>query len=137
MTIGFVATKIFASNLNPKNAQRFYNLILMPAVRDDIRSNRRLNYHLYRSLKKALYKPAAFFKGILLPLCARGEGGQPSYIYNPLHSAPDTMDHTASKLGTTEWIALVCNDLCIVSGKVSGIFGFILRVIVGFNNYLK
>jgi essential nuclear protein 1 len=69
----FVATKIFASNLNPKNAQRFYNLILMPAVRDDIRSNRRLNYHLYRSLKKALYKPAAFFKGILLPLCARGE----------------------------------------------------------------
>ena len=69
----YVATKIFASNLNPKNAQRFYNLILLPAVRDDIRSNRRLNYHLYRSLKKALYKPAGFFKGILLPLCARSE----------------------------------------------------------------
>ena len=69
----FVATKIFASNLNPKNAQRFYNLILLPAVRDDIRSNRRLNYHLYRSLKKALYKPGAFFKGILLPLCSPGE----------------------------------------------------------------
>ena len=61
------------SNLNPKNAQRFYNLILLPAVRDDIASNKRLNYHLYRSLKKACYKPAAFFKGILLPLCDTSE----------------------------------------------------------------
>ena len=70
----YVATKIFASNLNPKNAQRFYNLILMPAVRDDIRKERKLNYHLYRALKKAIYKPAAFFKGILLPLCDKREG---------------------------------------------------------------
>jgi essential nuclear protein 1 len=70
----YVATKIFASNLNPKNAQRFYNLILLPAVRDDIRKEKKLNYHLYRSLKKAIYKPAAFFKGILLPLCDKREG---------------------------------------------------------------
>ena len=32
-------------------------------------SSRKLNYHYYQSLKKAMYKPAAFFKGILLPLC--------------------------------------------------------------------
>jgi essential nuclear protein 1 len=70
----YVATKIFASNLNPKNAQRFYNLILLPAVRDDIRKEKKVNYHLYRSLKKAIYKPAAFFKGILLPLCDKREG---------------------------------------------------------------
>ena len=70
----YVATKIFASNLNPKNAQRFYNLVLLPAVRDDIRKERKLNYHLYRALKKAIYKPAAFFKGILLPLCDKREG---------------------------------------------------------------
>ncbi|KAJ1931982.1 snoRNA-binding rRNA-processing protein, partial [Linderina macrospora] len=31
-----------------------------------------LNYHLYMALKKALYKPAAFFKGILFPLCESG-----------------------------------------------------------------
>jgi len=30
---------------------------------------KRLNYHLYLSLKKALFRPAAFFKGVLLPLC--------------------------------------------------------------------
>mmetsp|Transcript_28899 Transcript_28899/g.33578 ORF Transcript_28899/g.33578 Transcript_28899/m.33578 type:complete len:461 (+) Transcript_28899:72-1454(+) len=65
----FAATRIFASNLNPKMAQRFYNLVLLDAVRADIVASQKLNYHYYRSLKKAVYKPAAFFKGILLPLC--------------------------------------------------------------------
>lgn len=65
----FAATRIFASNLNPKMAQRFYNLVLMDSVRADIVSTKKLNYHYYMSLKKAVYKPAAFFKGILLPLC--------------------------------------------------------------------
>lgn len=65
----YAATRIFASNLNPKMAQRFYNLVLLDAVRADIVSNHNLNYHYYMALKKAVYKPAAFFKGILLPLC--------------------------------------------------------------------
>ena len=68
----FQATRIFASNLNAARAQRFYNLVLLPRVRDDIAEYKRLNYHLYSALRKALYKPAAFFKGILLPLCESG-----------------------------------------------------------------
>ncbi len=48
---------------------RFFAIVLLPAVRDDIRANRRLNYHLYYALKKALYKPGAFMKGVLIPLC--------------------------------------------------------------------
>ena len=65
----FAATRIFASNLNPKMAQRFYNLVLLDAVRADIVTNKKLNYHYFMALKKSVYKPAAFFKGILLPLC--------------------------------------------------------------------
>lgn len=65
----YQATRIFASNLNPKMAQRFYYLVLLDAVRADIYENKKLNYHYYIALKKAVYKPAAFFKGILLPLC--------------------------------------------------------------------
>ena len=65
----YAATRIFASNLNPKMAQRFYNLVLLDAVRADIYANKKLNYHYYIALKKSVYKPAAFFKGILLPLC--------------------------------------------------------------------
>jgi essential nuclear protein 1 len=65
----YAATRIFASNLNPKMAQRFYNLVLLDSVRADIQRNKKLNYHYYMALKKSVYKPAAFFKGVLLPLC--------------------------------------------------------------------
>jgi essential nuclear protein 1 len=65
----YACTRIFASNLNAKMAQRFYNVVLLEKCLDDIRTNKVLNYHLYMALKKALFKPAAFYKGILLPLC--------------------------------------------------------------------
>ncbi|PON89749.1 Bystin [Trema orientale] len=65
----YQATRIFASNLGVKRAERFYKLVLLPRVREDIRKNKRLHFALYQSLKKCLYKPAAFFKGILFPLC--------------------------------------------------------------------
>lgn len=66
----YEAVNIFASNLNPRMAQRFYNLVLLPALRENIARYKKLNFHYYRSLRKALFKPAAFFKGIVLPLAA-------------------------------------------------------------------
>ncbi|KAF8359866.1 byn-1 [Pristionchus pacificus] len=68
----YQATRLFASNLNPRMCQRFFALVLLPRCRDDIDEFKKLNFHLYQSLHKALYKPAAFFKGILLPLCDSG-----------------------------------------------------------------
>lgn len=44
----------------------------MEKVREDIYENKKLNVHLFNSLKKALYKPAAFFKGFLFPLIGSG-----------------------------------------------------------------
>ncbi|XP_015277131.1 PREDICTED: bystin [Gekko japonicus] len=68
----YQATRIFSSNLKEKMAQRFYNLVLLPRIRDDIAEYKRLNFHLYMALKKALFKPGAWFKGILIPLCESG-----------------------------------------------------------------
>ncbi|XP_047107840.1 bystin [Schistocerca piceifrons] len=68
----YQATRIFASNLKEKMAQRFYNLVLLPRIRDDICEYKRLNFHLYQALRKALFKPGAFMKGMLLPLCESG-----------------------------------------------------------------
>ncbi|XP_012221311.1 bystin [Linepithema humile] len=68
----YQATRIFASNLKEKMAQRFYNLILLPRIRDDLEEYKRLNFHLYQALRKALFKPAGFMKGILLPLLESG-----------------------------------------------------------------
>mmetsp|Transcript_42840 Transcript_42840/g.100056 ORF Transcript_42840/g.100056 Transcript_42840/m.100056 type:complete len:208 (+) Transcript_42840:213-836(+) len=66
----YQASVIFVSNLNPRMAQRFFNLVLLPAVRQDIAEHKKLNFHYYRALRKSLFKPAAFFKGILLPMAA-------------------------------------------------------------------
>ncbi|XP_036415700.1 bystin [Colossoma macropomum] len=68
----YQATRIFSSNLKERMAQRFYNLVLLPRIRDDITEYKRLNFHLYSALKKALFKPGAWFKGILIPLCESG-----------------------------------------------------------------
>lgn len=65
----FQATRIFASNFDAKKAERFYKRVLLPRVREDIRKNKRLHADLVKALYKSLYKPAAFFKGILFPLC--------------------------------------------------------------------
>ncbi|KAL0136535.1 Bystin-domain-containing protein [Mucor lusitanicus] len=68
----YEATRMFVSNLKARQVQRFFSLVLLDRVRDDIAENKKLSYHLYLALKKALYKPAAFFKGILFPLCESG-----------------------------------------------------------------
>lgn len=67
----YEATKIFTSS-RPAVAQAFFNDILLPTVRSDIQETKKLDVHLYKALKKALYKPAAFFKGILFPLVESG-----------------------------------------------------------------
>ncbi|EEF46518.1 bystin [Ricinus communis] len=68
----YQATRIFASNFGAKKAERFYRLVLLPRIRDDIKQHKRLHFALYQALKKSLYKPAAFNKGILFPLCKSG-----------------------------------------------------------------
>ncbi|PRD22191.1 UNVERIFIED_CONTAM: Bystin [Trichonephila clavipes] len=67
----FQATRIFSCEASDM-AQRFYNLILLPRLRDDIAECKRLNDHLYRALKRALFKAGAFYKGMILPLCESG-----------------------------------------------------------------
>lgn len=66
----YEATKLFVSNLQANEAQKFVERVLLEKVRFAIEDseNHILDYHLYRAIKKALYKPGAFFKGFLLPL---------------------------------------------------------------------
>ena len=43
-------------------AQRFLALVLLPKVRQDIEDNKRCHFALFQAMKKATYKPDAFFK---------------------------------------------------------------------------
>jgi essential nuclear protein 1 len=64
------ATKVLVSNLKPEQAKVYVEMVVLENVREHIRDNQgKLNVHLYDAMKKSLYKPAAFFKGLLFPLC--------------------------------------------------------------------
>ncbi|GFH18501.1 uncharacterized protein HaLaN_15319, partial [Haematococcus lacustris] len=58
----YEATKLFVSNLNARLAQRFLALVLLPRVRRDIKEHQKLHFALFMALKKATYKPGAFYK---------------------------------------------------------------------------
>lgn len=67
----YEATKVFVSS-TPQTVQRFLEWVILDRVREDIHETKKLNVHLYKALKKSLYKPAAFFKGFLFPLVSSG-----------------------------------------------------------------
>jgi essential nuclear protein 1 len=67
----FAATRIFIS-AKPQTAQIFLNTVLLPCVQENIGETHKLNVHLYNALKKALYKPSAFFKGVVFPMLTDG-----------------------------------------------------------------
>ncbi|KAG2393381.1 hypothetical protein C9374_006912 [Naegleria lovaniensis] len=85
----YKATKLFVSQGNDFITQRFLNMILLPRVRNDIltsnkkksgpnshfvsRKQLKLNHHLYQSIIKATWRPAALFKGFIIPLCEDGQ----------------------------------------------------------------
>lgn len=68
----YEATKIFVSG-NAGIAQLFLRNVLLERVREEIHETKKLNVHLYKALKKALYKPSAWFKGVLFPLLNEGQ----------------------------------------------------------------
>ncbi|MCO5596158.1 hypothetical protein L7F22_050218 [Adiantum nelumboides] len=66
------ATRIFVSNLKAHQTQKFFELVLLDKIRDEIAETGKASYQTYEAIKKALFKPAAFFKGVLFPLCETG-----------------------------------------------------------------
>lgn len=62
------ATRIFISNMKPPQAQLFLEVVLLDAIREDIQVNKKLDVQYYECLKRALYKPGAFFKAIIFPM---------------------------------------------------------------------
>lgn len=61
------------SNESAPMFQRFLNLVLLPRIRDDLAEFSKLNPFLYKALRRAIFKPSAFFKGLILPLLHYGD----------------------------------------------------------------
>ncbi|KAF5099637.1 hypothetical protein DV451_002912 [Geotrichum candidum] len=73
----YEATKFFISTLPADQAQKFVQGVLLDRFKAELDPNaprqpgsgpKVLSQHIYNALKKSLYKPAAFFRGFLLPL---------------------------------------------------------------------
>jgi essential nuclear protein 1 len=60
--------RVLAANLKPKQLQVFLESVVLETVREDIRENGRMHPLYRRTLEKSMFKPAAFFQGLLLPL---------------------------------------------------------------------
>jgi len=64
--------------MKPQQARVYLEGVVLGLVRADLeqpstrKDARKLSPHLYEALKRALYKPAAFFKGIVFPLLDGG-----------------------------------------------------------------
>jgi Bystin len=115
----YAATKMFVSQLNAKQTQRFLNLILLNKVRDDIQANRRLHFALFQALKKAVFKPGAFYKGVVLPLLKAGDCSlrEAVIISSVIHRVSIPVDHSAAvrALGFHGWFhahAVMCQSVC-------------------------
>ncbi|KAI4276515.1 MAG: hypothetical protein LQ337_002444 [Flavoplaca oasis] len=67
----YEATRIFVSS-NPLVTRQYLETVILDRVREDIHETKKLNVHLYKALRKSLYRPAAFFKGFLFPLVSSG-----------------------------------------------------------------
>lgn len=63
------ATRLFVSNFGTNMSLLFFKTVLLPRVRNHILENHHLDPLLIKSLKKATFKPAAFYQGILIPIC--------------------------------------------------------------------
>ncbi|KAJ6567281.1 Bystin-domain-containing protein [Mycena vulgaris] len=66
------ATRMFIPSMKPPQAQLFLSVVLLDAIREDIQQNKKLNVHYYDALRRSLYKPGAFFKGIIFPMLDQG-----------------------------------------------------------------
>ncbi|TFY50804.1 hypothetical protein EVG20_g11320 [Dentipellis fragilis] len=99
------ATRIFISNMKPPQARVFLEGVVLDAVREDIanvssrKDHRKLSPHYYEALKRALYKPGAFFKGIVFPMLESGCTLQEAAIIaSVLAKVKVPRDHSAGAL---------------------------------------
>ena len=76
----------------------FYEKYLVPAIRNDIKKNRKLNIHYYNCLKKALFKPSAFFKGIILPMSKTLTTKEASIIGSILRKCSIPSNHASASI---------------------------------------
>ncbi|EDR26353.1 cell adhesion protein byn-1, putative [Entamoeba dispar SAW760] len=103
----FAATRLFLHTTNSETEQ-FFKVFLYPIIRHSIHQNKKLHFQEYLALKKAVYRPQAFFKGLIFPLCQEKDVTlkEATIIASILHKVSIPSKHSAValyKLSTMEY----------------------------------
>jgi essential nuclear protein 1 len=56
-----LATFLFSRGMTDKLVQRFYYIILLPKIREEIHSTRKVNFHYYLALKACFFPRLLFY----------------------------------------------------------------------------
>jgi len=79
-------------------AEKFNRIVLLPNIRNDIKLHKKLNIHYYKSLKKALFKPSAFFKGIVIPISVNASSKEAAIIGSILKKCSIPVLHSSAAI---------------------------------------
>jgi essential nuclear protein 1 len=90
-TIKFSSSEVLMTNI-------FYEKYLLPAIRNDIKIHKKLNVHYYNCLKKCIFKPSAFFKGIIFPLSKNLSSKEAAIIGSILRKCSIPVNHSSAAL---------------------------------------
>jgi len=123
-------TKVFAATAKAPQAQRFYNLFLLPAVLSEISKKGKIHVCTYKSLMKAAFRNKAWVKGILLPVaydgCSYKDAMVIGSVISKLSFPNDVLYLTLDKLfetrpfpevGHPQWWAVTSIFICLVLEK--------------------
>lgn len=94
----YEGTLMFVSNLNNTLIEDFFKMYLVPYIRNNIKKYNKLNIHLYNCLKKAIYKPAGFFKGIIFPMAENLTAKEANIIGSILNKCSIPVSHSSSAI---------------------------------------
>jgi essential nuclear protein 1 len=90
-TIKFSSSEVLMTNI-------FYEKYLLPAIRNDIKIHKKLNVHYYNCLKRCIFKPSAFFKGIIFPLSKNLSSKEAAIIGSILRKCSIPVNHSSAAL---------------------------------------
>ena len=65
----FQIVRSFIPLLPESQCETFVKIFIYPRILKEFGENKELNVHIYNSIKLIIYRPASFYKGLVLPLC--------------------------------------------------------------------
>ncbi|GIQ89078.1 bystin, partial [Kipferlia bialata] len=71
----YAITNLFVSQLRTTASTVFIREFVLPNMEQELDGAKKLSHHMFQTIGRCMYRPAAFFKGILLPL-AEGCGAK-------------------------------------------------------------